>query len=152
MRPQKITFGDMREKGVRGVLVYCADYHCSHSLALSADHWADEVRRSDVEPRFVCGACGQRGADVRPDFEPAKMGTGTRCHAWPWWHPLTQVVGPAERRKPWCWRRTALLGRPLEGLLDLWGRTDWVQVAGRLQGHERPGSRLCALGAARSSA
>jgi hypothetical protein len=24
MRPQKITFGEMREMGVRGVLVYCA--------------------------------------------------------------------------------------------------------------------------------
>jgi hypothetical protein len=24
-RPQKITFGEMREMGVRGVLVYCAD-------------------------------------------------------------------------------------------------------------------------------
>ena len=27
-RPTKITFGDMRKMGVRGVLVYCADYHC----------------------------------------------------------------------------------------------------------------------------
>jgi hypothetical protein len=36
-RPQKITFGEMRdEMGVRAVLVYCADYHCSHSVALSA--------------------------------------------------------------------------------------------------------------------
>jgi len=26
MQPQKITFGEMREMGVRGVLVYCADY------------------------------------------------------------------------------------------------------------------------------
>src|SRR6266404_3839002 len=24
---------------------------------------------SDLEPRFVCQACGQRGADVRPDFD-----------------------------------------------------------------------------------
>ena len=39
---QKITFGEMREMGVRGVLVYCADYHCSHSVALSADRWPDE--------------------------------------------------------------------------------------------------------------
>ena len=39
MRPQKITFGDMREMDVRGVLIYCADYHCSHSVALSADRW-----------------------------------------------------------------------------------------------------------------
>ena len=48
MRPQKITFGDMREMGVRGVLVYCADYRCSHSVALSADRWPDEVRLSDI--------------------------------------------------------------------------------------------------------
>jgi hypothetical protein len=25
MRPQKITFGEMRDMGLRGVLVYCAD-------------------------------------------------------------------------------------------------------------------------------
>jgi hypothetical protein len=28
--PQKITFGEMRAMGVRGLLVYCSDYHCSH--------------------------------------------------------------------------------------------------------------------------
>jgi hypothetical protein len=64
---QKITFGELREMGLRGVLVYCADYHCSHSLAFSADRWPD-LRLSDIEPRFVCQACGKRGADVRPDF------------------------------------------------------------------------------------
>jgi hypothetical protein len=35
--PQKITFAEMRDMGVRGVLVYRADYHCSHSLALNGD-------------------------------------------------------------------------------------------------------------------
>jgi hypothetical protein len=30
--------------------------------------WPDEVRMSDLEPRFICLACGKRGADVRPDF------------------------------------------------------------------------------------
>jgi hypothetical protein len=74
MRPQKITF---REMGVRGVLVYCADCRCSQSVALSADIWPDGVRLSDIEPRFVCSACGKRGADVRPNFRssaPATMG------------------------------------------------------------------------------
>ncbi|MFK4718915.1 hypothetical protein ABIE89_000015 [Bradyrhizobium niftali] len=33
-RPVKITFGEMRQMGVRGVLVYC---HCGHHVALSAD-------------------------------------------------------------------------------------------------------------------
>jgi hypothetical protein len=30
--------------------------------------WPDDLRLSDLEPRFVCAACGKRGADVRPDF------------------------------------------------------------------------------------
>jgi hypothetical protein len=33
-RPQKITFAEMREMGVRGLLVYCADFRCSHSIAI----------------------------------------------------------------------------------------------------------------------
>jgi hypothetical protein len=28
-RSQKITFAEMRDMGVRGLLVYCADYQCS---------------------------------------------------------------------------------------------------------------------------
>jgi hypothetical protein len=30
------------------------------------------MRLSDLEPRFICGACGKRGADVRPDFNWSK--------------------------------------------------------------------------------
>ena len=55
--------------GVRGVLVFCADYSCSHSIALMADRLPDDVRLSDVEARFVCSACGKRGANVRPNFD-----------------------------------------------------------------------------------
>jgi len=36
-RHQNITFGELREQGVRGVRIYCADYKCSHSTAVSAD-------------------------------------------------------------------------------------------------------------------
>jgi len=43
MRPQKITIGEMREMGVRGVLVYCADYRCSHSVTMDADAWPDDL-------------------------------------------------------------------------------------------------------------
>jgi hypothetical protein len=67
-RPKKITFGEMRDTGVHGVLIYCQDFHCSHSTAISADQWPDYVRLSDLEARFVCKACGKRGADIRPDF------------------------------------------------------------------------------------
>ena len=34
-RPTTITFGEMRDMGVRRLLIYCADYRCSHSIAIS---------------------------------------------------------------------------------------------------------------------
>ena len=33
--------------------------------------WADNLRLSDLEQRFVCTVCGHRGADVRPLFDGA---------------------------------------------------------------------------------
>src|SRR5450755_2190528 len=71
VRQQKITFGEMRASGARGLLIYCSDYKCSHSTAISADQWPADTRLSDIEPRFTCQACGQRGADVRPDWNSA---------------------------------------------------------------------------------
>ncbi|UWU89356.1 hypothetical protein N2604_22900 [Bradyrhizobium sp. CB1015] len=65
-RQMKITFGQMRAMGLSRILVYC---HCGHHVALDGASWPDEVRLSDIEPRFVCQGCGARGADVRPDFE-----------------------------------------------------------------------------------
>jgi hypothetical protein len=38
--------------------------------------WGDDVRLSDLEPKFTCKACGRRGAEVRPLFEKSGMGTG----------------------------------------------------------------------------
>jgi hypothetical protein len=32
---------EMRESGVRGVLVYCSDYKCSHYVTASADPWPE---------------------------------------------------------------------------------------------------------------
>jgi hypothetical protein len=76
-RQQKITLAEMRAAGVRGLLVYCSDFRCSHSIAISGDRWADDVRLSDLEPLFTCKACGTKGADVRPNFhweEEARRG------------------------------------------------------------------------------
>jgi hypothetical protein len=62
---QKITFAEMRAGGVREVLVYCSDFHYSHWVRLDADRWRDQVRLSDVDPGFVCTACGFRGAELK---------------------------------------------------------------------------------------
>jgi len=77
----KITFGEMRESGVRDVLIYCRDHRCSHHVETNADGWADDVRLSDIEPNFTCTRCGKEGADVRPAFSRTRMGTGLRSSA-----------------------------------------------------------------------
>jgi len=105
MRPQKITFGEMRdEMGVSGVLVYCAEFRCGHSMAMNADRWPDDLRLSDIEPRFVCAACGKRGADVRPDFNgntPAIPAMGPTTSSLPF-RALTAVsrAGRLQGRRP----------------------------------------------------
>jgi hypothetical protein len=51
-------------------------HRCSHHIEIIADRWPDHVRLSDIEPGFVCTACGKRGAEIRPKFSQARMGTG----------------------------------------------------------------------------
>ena len=76
-RPQKITLGEMRETGVRDLIVFCQDYKCSHNIKLEpvmVDQWPDGLRLSDLEPRFVCKVCGKRGAILRGGGAPTVMG------------------------------------------------------------------------------
>jgi len=75
MTDQKITFGTMRDQGTRRVLVCCRDHKCGHRGVMNADRWPDRLRLSDVEPKLTCSVCGKRGADIRPDFPDARMGS-----------------------------------------------------------------------------
>ena len=51
-RPTKITFAEMRDMGVRGILIYCADYRCSHLIAVGADEWPDDLRLQERRNRL----------------------------------------------------------------------------------------------------
>ena len=75
-REQNISFGEMRASGASRIIVHCGDDKCGHSVTMYPALWPDNVRLSDLEERFVCMACGHRGADVRPLFEQAPIGTG----------------------------------------------------------------------------
>jgi hypothetical protein len=75
MREQKITLGELRSAGPTHLLIYCGDYKCARSVVIDSLRWPDHVRLPDLEPKFTCQACGHRGADIRPNFQPANMGT-----------------------------------------------------------------------------
>jgi hypothetical protein len=52
------------------VLIYCRDHRCNNHIEINADC------RADVEPKFLCTACGQRGGETRPKFDQPRMETG----------------------------------------------------------------------------
>ena len=68
----------MRTSGVRDVLIYCRDHRCSHSATASADRWPGSLRLSDGRgaPFRMQRLRSPRGAEIRPNFKPARMGTG----------------------------------------------------------------------------
>jgi len=61
-RQQKITFGEMRGSGVDRVLIYCADYRCSHSIEMSAAGWPDQLR----VPTLSIGSSAPHAVSVAP--------------------------------------------------------------------------------------
>ncbi|XIA64895.1 hypothetical protein ACFIOY_40155 [Bradyrhizobium sp. TZ2] len=40
---------------------------------IGAGRWSEDVRLSDLEPKFTCQVCGNSGADIRPLFERRGM-------------------------------------------------------------------------------
>jgi len=69
---QTITLGQMRQSGPRRLHVFCGHYKCSHSVVIDADCWPESLRLYDLEALFVCSVCGNRGDDVRPDYQGAE--------------------------------------------------------------------------------
>jgi len=106
MRPQKITFGEMRpDGGPTGILIYCADYNCSHFITMSADQWPDDLRLSDTALRLPglrqawsgCPAKLRSGADGYDGKEsqlrrPTSSRTAERTPRLPSW-PTWQWIG-----------------------------------------------------------
>ncbi|MFL6817479.1 MAG: hypothetical protein ACJ8EF_06015 [Bradyrhizobium sp.] len=81
-RPRKITLGEMRDMGVRGLLVcwFAAQIIIAAIGRRSAAIDGHHVRLSDLEPLFVCQACGIKGAELRPDFEGDKKQNNRQRH------------------------------------------------------------------------
>ena len=96
VREQKITLGEMRASGPIRILVYCQDYCCAHSVTVDASQRPDDVRLSDLEPKFTCRACGHRGADVRPMFDGYGPGRDSRS---PLTKPFSRIL-KSSRNEP----------------------------------------------------
>jgi hypothetical protein len=70
---QPMTLGNLRQLGVRGLIVACFDPSCRHERALGVDDYADEVEVSSFAPRMVCSKCGGNRVGVRPNWKEMKV-------------------------------------------------------------------------------
>jgi hypothetical protein len=132
-RPQKIASGEMRDSGVRGLLVYCQNYRCSHSTAISADRWPDDVRLSDIEPLFTPVRSAARSAPSSSLTLPMPLAPSP---AWRW------PDGPP-RLSDAYWSRRAHFFRD-GGLRRVWTSTECPANRhsrnGNLQQRSQPGA------------
>jgi hypothetical protein len=74
-----MTLGNMRENGVRSLLVTCSNVTCRHEKIVDVDAYGDDLFVPSFGPRMRCERCGQRGADGRPNWNE---------HAPPVWSAL----------------------------------------------------------------
>lgn len=70
----------MRGAGLRGVLIHCTDYHCSHSLLLCADRWPDEVTLSEITGITSPKCSGPRAFQKMHRYGRAKPGQIATCN------------------------------------------------------------------------
>ena len=59
-----MTLSNMRQNGVKAVLVWCAT--CDHHADVAVDHLSGDLEVPALARRFRCSACGSRQVQVRP--------------------------------------------------------------------------------------
>ena len=63
-----MTLGNMRANGVRSLIAWCSNVNCRHEAVVNVDSQTDALFVPSLGPRMRCERCGQRGAEVRPNW------------------------------------------------------------------------------------
>lgn len=65
---EPMTLGNMRANGVRSLIVHCSNATCMHKAIVNVDHLPANAAVPALGLRMRCERCGQRGADVMPNW------------------------------------------------------------------------------------
>jgi hypothetical protein len=67
-RQPPMTLGNMCANGVRTLVVWCMNVNCRHERIVNVDAYGDDVFVPSLGLRMRYQLCGQRGPDVRPNW------------------------------------------------------------------------------------
>jgi hypothetical protein len=76
-----MTLGNMRELGVQNLIASCLNDACRHTALIDVSSYPAETEVTSFQRRAVCGKCGGRRVDVRPNWKeqpPQASLTGAR--------------------------------------------------------------------------
>jgi hypothetical protein len=62
-----MTLGNMRALGVHRLVAYCLNPSCRHTTLIDVSSYPAETEVPSLGRRAVCGKCGGRRFDVRPN-------------------------------------------------------------------------------------
>jgi hypothetical protein len=74
-----MTLGNVRELGVRRLLLSCLNHACRHEALLDVSGWPAEIEVPSFRPRMKCSKRGRRNVDVSPNWKeqpPSESLTG----------------------------------------------------------------------------
>jgi hypothetical protein len=77
-----ITLGNSRELGVQRLLVSCLNPACRHTTLTDVSHYSGETEVPSFQRRAVCGKCGGKRVDVRPNWKEQPMGESLTGKQW----------------------------------------------------------------------
>jgi hypothetical protein len=100
-----MTLGNMRELGVRGLLVSCLNHACQHSALIDVSSYPSDVEVPSFGRRMKCSKCGGGNVDVRPNWKeqpPSRASNSPifECKRQPStrWSSTFQGTEPSRRR------------------------------------------------------
>jgi hypothetical protein len=67
-----MTLGNLRQLGVRGVVLSCLAPRCRHEESFSVDDYPDEVEVPSFAARAVCTQCGG-AVEARPNWNEMRI-------------------------------------------------------------------------------
>jgi hypothetical protein len=77
-----MTLGNMRELGVRRLVLSCLNHAGRHEALLDVSGWPAETEVPSFRPRIKCSKCGGRNVDVRPNWKEQPMSESLTGKKW----------------------------------------------------------------------
>jgi hypothetical protein len=77
-----MTLGNMRMLRVQRLIASCLNDDCGHTALIDVSIYPAETEVASFRSRVICGKCGSRNVDVRPNWKEQPTGPSLTGKVW----------------------------------------------------------------------